>query len=83
MYEKITLKFVDLLLLAVLKLTIVDHLRVVFSAGVLLERVNLRACNHLFDWPCFIWSKSRWWEAQGEGEGGKGIRCLPEKAVKK
>ena len=41
MYEKITLKFVDLLLLAVLKLTIVDHLRVVFSAGVLLGRVNM------------------------------------------
>ena len=40
MYEKITLKFVDLLLLAVLKLTIVDQLL-------------------------------------------KGIRCLPEKAVKK
>ena len=54
MYEKITLKFVDLSLLAVLKLTIVDHLRVVFSVGVLLGRVNLRACNHLFDWPCFI-----------------------------
>ena len=54
MYEKTILKFVDLLSLAVLKLTIVDHLRVVFSTGVLSGRVNLRACNHLFDWLCFI-----------------------------
>ena len=54
MYEKTILKFVEILAVAVLKLIIVDHLRVACSAIDLLGRVNLQACNHLFDYPWFI-----------------------------
>ena len=36
MYEKTILKFVELLSSAVLKLTVVDHLRIVCSEGILL-----------------------------------------------
>lgn len=42
--------------LAILKLTIVDHLHIACRADILLGWVNLQACNHLFDWPCFIQS---------------------------
>ena len=36
MYGKTILKFVELLSVAVLKLTVVDHLRIACSAGILL-----------------------------------------------